>query len=123
MKERKILVVDDEKDIRELIGMMLQTDDCDVSTAADGEQALEMALAQKYDLIITDVFMPRLDGLELVRRLKEEQTPNTNTPTIFISAADRYVNSTLEMGEFLPKPFAIDDLLSLTDRVLHDHQI
>ena len=81
-----VLVVDDESDARELLATCLEARGCDVLTAADGEEALDLLRAgSAVALVITDVMMPRLDGLSLCDRMREE--PGLRTiPVVLVSA-------------------------------------
>jgi DNA-binding response OmpR family regulator len=108
----KILVVDDEENIRHLLRLAFE-DDFEVREAKDGEDALEVALSWKPNLIISDIMMPKLDGYGLYRKLKGR--PETATvPFVFLSAKkdveERVVG--LEMGadDYITKPFSIKEL-------------
>lgn len=68
-----ILVVDDEDRIRRLLKMYLECEDYIVSEANDGEEALKMALEEDYDLILLDLMMPKMDGIEVAEKLREEK--------------------------------------------------
>lgn len=83
--QKKILVVEDDFDTRYVLSLILKTEGYEVLTAADGECALSVAVEQKPDLIITDINMPRLNGIELTRkmRLKEE---TASLPILAITA-------------------------------------
>lgn len=85
----RILIVDDHAINRRFLATVLGRQHHDVAEAADGRQALAMATAERPDLVIADIFMPAMDGIELVRRLRAD--PNlTNVPTIFYTAAFRH---------------------------------
>src|SRR5690349_9949870 len=75
-KNANILVVDDESDMRALLKFELEMEGYYVQTAGDGVQALEHMLACEFDVIVSDVQMPRMDGTELLKKVKE-QAPNT----------------------------------------------
>lgn len=100
-----ILVVDDESLIRDVLAEMLFDEGFRVHTAPDGQQALDQIGFEPPDLIISDVSMPKLDGVSLVHRLRER---GDGMPVILMSA--RYVTVDLPGVRFIPKPFDIDHL-------------
>jgi adenylate cyclase len=112
-----ILVVDDTADIRHLLALYLRMLGHVVTEACDGQQALELIQQQPFDLILLDLMMPRLNGFEVLARLKSDPTLR-HLPVIVISAVGELGNAVkcIELGaeDFLPKPF--DDLI-LTARV------
>ena len=113
----KILVAEDERDIRELIGFTLRFAGFEVVLAANGAEAVERAPEEQPDLIILDVRMPRMTGYEACRHLKND--PATSTiPVVFLSAKgqETEIEQGLALGavEYIVKPFAPDDL---TDQV------
>jgi len=117
----KILVAEDEKDIRELIAFTLRYAGFDVEVAVNGIEALEKIGQEKPDLIILDVRMPRMTGYEVCRRLKED--PQTrDIPVVFLSAKgqDMEVQEGYASGaeEYIIKPFVPDDLVAQVQRIL-----
>jgi len=108
----KILVVDDEENIRHLLRLAFE-DDFEVREARDGEDALEVALSWKPNLVISDIMMPKLDGYGLYRKLKG-RAETASIPFVFLSAKkdveERVVG--LEMGadDYITKPFSIKEL-------------
>jgi CheY-like chemotaxis protein len=109
----KILVADDERDIRDLIGFTLRFAGHEVISAANGEEAVEAALQNLPDLILMDVRMPRMTGYEACERIKSEPTLQ-QIPVVFLSAKgqDAEIRTGLDVGasEYLLKPFAPDEL-------------
>jgi CheY-like chemotaxis protein len=105
-----ILVVDDEPFIVDVIAFLLEDEGFQVYRAYDGEQAWKMVGQRCPDLIISDVYMPRLNGLDFLNRLRQ-RPPLSHIPVILMSAARR------ELAEpnaaFLAKPFDLDRMLSL----------
>jgi signal transduction histidine kinase/CheY-like chemotaxis protein len=85
-KSGKILVAEDDPEARDLLVLMLGTGDYDVLAAGDGVEALELVRRERPDLLITDIVMPRMDGYELVRHLREDRAV-ARTPVIFCSAS------------------------------------
>ena len=78
----RILVADDEKDIRDLLRLYLEKDDYIVDEAADGLEAAQMLENQEYDLVLLDIMMPGIDGFRLLKKLRED----SNIPAMIISA-------------------------------------
>ncbi|GAB4300733.1 MAG: response regulator transcription factor [Myxococcota bacterium] len=108
MKE-KILVVDDEEDILELLGRNLAKEGYVVFTALSGEDALAQASREKPDLILLDLMLPGIDGLEVCRKLKSAETTSL-IPVIIVSAKgeDSDIVAGLELGadDYVTKPFS-----------------
>jgi len=110
---RKILIVEDNKDIADLVSLHLRDLDCEVQLAADGNTGYEYASAGGWDLIILDLMLPGMEGLELCRRLRAREH---YTPILMLTAksseVDRVVG--LEMGadDYLTKPFSIRELIA-----------
>lgn len=109
---RKILVVDDEKPIVDLISFNLKKEGHDVIEAHDGEEAYNMALNEKPDLILLDVMLPKMDGFTVCRKLREK----ISTPIIMITAKEEEVDKVLglELGadDYMTKPFGIRELIA-----------
>jgi two-component system response regulator MprA len=108
-----VLVVDDEPDIRELVRLNLEIDGHIVFTAGDGAEALELAVGEHPDLVVLDVMMPGLDGLEVCRRLR---AGDEDVPILMLTARDTVPDRVagLDAGadDYLIKPFAFDELLA-----------
>jgi DNA-binding response OmpR family regulator len=120
----RILVAEDEKDIRELIAFTLRFAGFDVLLATNGAEAVEVAEAERPDLVILDVRMPKMSGYEACRRLKEN--PQTaSMPVVFLSAKgqDSEIQQGLESGaeEYILKPFAPDELIQQVRDILNRH--
>lgn len=118
----KILAVDDEQSIRKLVSVTLQGRGFDVATAVDGQDALDKALSEKPDLIVLDVMMPKMDGWEVRRRLREDEKTK-HIPIIFLSAAGQFESQLhgLESGfeDYLTKPFTPSELADLVSATLN----
>jgi len=117
----KILVAEDEKDIRELIAFTLRFAGYDVVLANNGAEALERVSQEKPALVLLDVRMPKMTGYEVCRRLKEN--PETEKiPVVFLSAKgqDREVQEGYESGavDYIIKPFVPDELIAQVKRIL-----
>ena len=88
MSGEKILVVDDEPSIREIVSLYLKRSGYQVTTAADGQAAVDVLARQSFDLVVLDLMLPQVDGLEITRRLRAtSQTPINTAPTSDISTA------------------------------------
>ena len=109
----RILVVDDDRAVRESLRRSLQFNGYQVDLAGDGQQALEAVLSQRPDAMVLDVMMPRLDGLEVCRRLR---STGDDLPILVLTARDAVSDrvSGLDAGadDYLPKPFALEELLA-----------
>jgi DNA-binding response OmpR family regulator len=119
--KKKVLVVDDEKDIVELISFNLARNGYDVLTAHNGNDALEIAEREMPDLIVLDIMMPGIDGTEVTRRLKA--SPKLATiPLILLTAkseeTDVVVGLTLGADDYVSKPFSMKILLARLTTVL-----
>jgi DNA-binding response OmpR family regulator len=114
----KILVVDDEPPIVNMVAYNLRQAGYRVITAGDGEEALALARREQPDLIILDLMLPRLDGLELCRILRREG----DVPIIMLTARDTEVDRVvgLELGadDYVVKPFSVRELLARVKNVL-----
>jgi len=110
-----ILVVDDEPSIREVLAELLRDEGYHVHCAADGQAGLEMAAEEAPDVVLSDISMPRVDGVELVRRLRSR---GQDMPVILISA--RYADVDLPGVRFIAKPFDVDHLMAAVERSLAD---
>jgi len=120
---RRILVVDDDPTIRSSFTEVLADEETEVRTAASAEEALAAIDAQRPDLVLSDVRMPGLDGIELLRLLKE-RVPGTDV--IIMTAYDDMPTAVAAMREgafdFLPKPLDLEDLQRVLDRVFEDRR-
>ena len=107
----KILVVDDESDIRELLKNFLATEGYDVILAADGEAAMRLAAEENPDVIILDIRMPGIDGIETCRRLRVNKG-TSRIPVIVATALRDALMESLEAGadDFVTKPFHLVEL-------------
>jgi len=115
MQKQKILIVDDEKDILDLIEYNLEKEGYAVLRASDGESALSIVQANPVDLILLDIMMPRLDGIETCRRLRE-LPEGKKTYIVFLTARDEEYSEVagFEAGadDYIPKPIKPRILLS-----------
>ena len=107
-----LLIVEDEEKLARFVELELQHEGYEVSKAADGREGLKMATEGNYDLILLDIMLPGLNGLEVLRRLMQDNP----TPTILLTARDEVMDkvSGLDGGavDYITKPFAIEELLA-----------
>jgi two-component system, OmpR family, response regulator len=115
----KVLVIDDEPNIRELVQVALNFHGCAVTTGATGEDALQLTYAFDPDLIVLDVLLPDIDGFEVCRRLRSVAN---DVPVIFLTARDATVDTvtglTIGGDDYITKPFSIEALVARVRAVL-----
>ncbi len=112
MEKSTILVVDDDKDIRDMINIYLINQDMNVYTAGNGMEALDILEKIKVDLIVLDVMMPKMDGMKACMKIREK----LNVPIIILSAkiddADKILGLTIGADDYIGKPFNPLELLA-----------
>lgn len=118
MQDARVLVVDDEPMVREVLARYLERDGFDVLTADDGEQALERFDQHRPDLVLLDLMLPRIDGLEVFRRMRAV----SDVPVIMITArgqeTDRIVGLDLGADDYVAKPLSPREVVSRVRAVL-----
>ncbi len=118
-RRQRILVADDEEDVRLLISSVLASDGFDVKSAADGEQAWEALLHEHYDLLVTDNEMPRLTGIKLIERIRKE---GMRLPIIMASGSLSVEGvrdyAELQIAAVIWKPFDIYEFLTIVRTAL-----
>ncbi len=119
----KILVAEDERDIRELIGFTLRFSGYEVELVSNGEEAVKKAPSVQPDLILLDVRMPRMSGYQACDALKK-MPATKDIPVVFLSAKgqDNEIQEGLKLGaqDYILKPFAPDELTAQVKRILQD---
>ena len=114
----RILLIEDEENIVSFVRMELEYEGYKVDVCDDGVKGFEKALENAYDLILLDLMLPKLNGLEVCRRLRKVK----NTPIIMLTARDSVMDkvSGLQMGadDYVSKPFAIEELLARIEALL-----
>lgn len=109
---KHILVVDDDKDIRELVSVYLKAENFTVTLGENGEDALALIEKNNFDLVILDVMMPKMDGLETLVNIRKKHT----MPTIFLTAKSEEIDMikglTLGADDYIAKPFSSMELLA-----------
>jgi two-component system OmpR family response regulator len=115
----RVLVIDDEPNIRELVQVALNFHGCAVTTGASGQDALQLADAYDPDLIVLDVLLPDIDGFEVCRRLRSVAN---DVPVIFLTArdatADTVTGLTIGGDDYITKPFSVEALVARVRAVL-----
>ncbi|MBR6402209.1 MAG: response regulator transcription factor [Eubacterium sp.] len=118
MLKQKVLIVDDDENIAELIALYLEKEQFDTETAADGEEALTLAKVYDPDLILLDIMLPGMDGYEVCQQIRKEK----DTPIIFLSAKGEIFDKVLglKMGadDYIVKPFDSNELVARVSAVL-----
>ena len=119
MAGERLLLVDDEDNLRSMLEAALRHHGFDVATAATGRQALDAVTAAAPDLLVLDVMLPDLDGFEVCRRLRTE---GTRTPVLFLTARDATEDKvrglTLGDDDYLVKPFSLEELVARVHALL-----
>ena len=121
MANKKVLIVDDEIHIVQVVAIKLRNNGFDVITAENGQEALDAAISEKPDLIITDFQMPIMNGLELVEKLRAEPDI-ADTPVIMLTARGFALEDgqkeALAVSDCLSKPFSPRELLEKVESVV-----
>ena len=119
--QKKILVVDDEKDITETLSFMLKANGYDVITALDGESGLKAAKEENPDLIILDVMMPKINGYKIARLLKYDNKYK-HIPIIMVTArgqdTDKLIGEETGADVYITKPFEFEEILNSINKYL-----
>ncbi len=113
MGNRKVLVIEDEQDIAELLALHLRDLDCEVTLAADGHEGMRQAFARNWDLVILDLRLPGPDGLSICRTLRRE---SHYVPILMLtsksSELDRVLGLELGADDYVTKPFSVSELMA-----------
>lgn len=125
MTERKVLVVDDEENITQILEFSIAAEGYEVITASNGEEAIEKARREQPNLIILDIMMPKVDGYEACRVLKSN--PMTKKiPVILLTAKGREIDKRLgfEVGaaDYIVKPFSPSKLIEKVNEYLYSRK-
>lgn len=114
----RILIIEDDLDVSNLVAGLLQKSGYLVRQSFDGQNGLAMALKETFDLILLDVLMPKMDGLELMHRLRKR----SDIPVIMVTARgterDRIAGLKVGADDYLPKPFNLEELLLRVEAVM-----
>ncbi len=113
MTRRRVLVIEDEWDIAQLLELHLRDADCDVTLASDGHEGMRAAFAEEWDLIILDLRLPGPDGLSICRALRRD---DTYVPILMLtsksSELDRVLGLELGADDYVTKPFSVTELMA-----------
>jgi two-component system OmpR family response regulator len=119
----KILIVEDDATLQQALRYNFQREGYQVVSAADGEQALDLAAREQPDVVILDIWLPKLDGLEVCRALRRD----SNVPILMLTARDEEIDKIvgLELGadDYLTKPFSMRELLARVKAMLRRSQM
>lgn len=120
---KRVLLCDDEIQIIRAAEFKLKRAGFDVTIACDGQEGWEMIQQQRPDILVTDCQMPRLDGLGLVKMLREN-TDTADLPVLMLTAKgyeldQEYLFETLKISELIPKPFSPRELLKSVEKILN----
>lgn len=120
----KVLIVDDEEMAIKLVEHQLKLDGFDIITTTDGREAMDLIKSEEPDLVISDIMMPFMSGLELLELIKSEKK---KTPVILVSALDdvEVIQTAIGMGadDFVIKPVNMDELTLRVKRVLANNNL
>ena len=112
MKDIRILIADDDKEIRNLLKIYLERELYMVDTAINGEEALHLFNQNNYNLVILDLMMPKIDGIEVCKKLRYK----TNVPILMLTAKDHEIDKILGLSigadDYITKPFSIHEVIA-----------
>jgi two-component system response regulator VicR len=122
----KIMVIDDEPDLVEVVKLILESDGYQVVTANGGQEALEKMGKEMPDLVLLDIIMPRMDGWEVFSRIKSDQKTK-DIPVIMLTAKDQRIDKLIglhvvRVDDYITKPFGRSELLASIKRILQEKQ-
>src|SRR5690625_5035083 len=112
MEDVRVLIADDEKEIRNLLKKYLERELYKVDVAVNGEEELNLFAQNKYNLIILDIMMTRIDGVEVCRKIRDQ----TNVPILMLTAKDTEVDKilglTIGADDYITKPFSMNEFIA-----------
>ena len=121
---KKILVIDDEQDLVDMLEITLESEGYEVLKAYDGYEGLEKSRESKPDLILLDIMLPKMDGYQVCRLLKFDDT-SKDIPIVMLTARnqkqDRLTGKRVGADEYLVKPFSNEDLLKKIKAMIASH--
>lgn len=113
MSKKRVLVVEDERELARLVELHLRDMGCDVTVVGDGQQGLELALDGGFDLLILDLMLPNVDGLEICQHVRRQ---SNYTPILMVTAKsgeiDRVLGLEVGADDYLTKPFSVRELVA-----------
>lgn len=116
--KRRILIVDDEEDLRMLLGDVLTSAGYDITTASDGEEAIATLSTQMFDVVLLDIQMPRMNGIQVLKHINDHH-PSTKSIIITGYADLHHATEARKLGahDFIAKPYTLEDIMSSIERV------
>jgi DNA-binding response OmpR family regulator len=121
LESKKILIVEDEDRIRQVIKIIIRGNLVDVDEAADGKVALEKIKSSKYDMVILDLMIPEIDGMGVLQTIRSDETTK-DIPVVIVSAKTRDSEILAGMKEganfYITKPFEPQDLINIMEFIL-----
>ena len=124
MPQEKILIVEDEKDLFMLMDTMMQSNGYRTVIARDGVEGLDLALRERPDLVLLDLHLPKMDGMQVLHGLREQQV---NVPVVVVTAwkTERLVLEALRLGvkDYITKPFTMNEMLDVVHRALTEGRL
>ena len=116
---KRVLIVEDDKDIIDLLEIHLKDLHCEISRAYDGEEGLRLASAATYDLIILDIMLPSMDGVDICRELRMQKV---NTPILMLTAKSEEIDKVIALeggaDDYITKPFGIREFIARVKAIL-----
>ena len=126
MNKKKILIVDDEKEVCDIIKSMLEKGGYDAFTASKGAEGIEEATEQCPDLVLLDILLPDIDGFEVMRRLRYSAATQ-NVPIVIVSGirdtSSMFKAKDLRSNDYITKPFTSQELLRSVDRCIETYAV
>ncbi|MCY8672149.1 response regulator transcription factor [Bacillus haynesii] len=123
MEAIRVLIADDEKEIRDLLKTYLKRECYEVDVAVDGEDALGLFEQNHYHLVILDVMMPKIDGIEVCRRMRN----HTNVPILMLTAkdleGDKILGLSIGADDYITKPFSVNEVLARIKAMLRRYLV
>jgi DNA-binding NtrC family response regulator len=121
VEQSRVLVVDDEDALRMVLGSELSSSGYDVSTASDGDEAISMVQNKKFDLVLLDIKMPKVDGFEVLKYIKKN-IPKVKVIMLtgFADLKNAIESKKHGAEDFVSKPYDLVDLLTTIERVLSE---
>ncbi|MBT8165247.1 MAG: response regulator transcription factor [Acidimicrobiia bacterium] len=123
MRTQRVLVVDDEPNILQLVGAYLTAEGYDVFTAADGETALDVAERTQPDLVVLDVMLPGIDGVEVLRRLRTKSDVYVIMLTARAEETDKLIGLSVGADDYITKPFSPREFVARAKAVLRRNRL
>ncbi len=119
MSKKRVLIIEDDKNIVDLLSIHLNDLDCDISKASDGQTGFEMAMNKPFDLVVLDIMLPKLDGIQVCQKMRAFEN---HTPILMLTAKNEEIDKVigLESGadDYLTKPFSVREFIARTKSIL-----